>query len=388
MATRHNIQKDSRNGKYFARIYVGEKRKYFNLGTNAREARKKLTELERQIRRGDILADEGSPSQGVSNAPHVGEHPITSSHDTNGASLTILELADLHRHWLKANRAEGTYRLFHDTHTAFVEFVGASTKVSEITRLVMENYYAWAKENRSRSANGGNAHIRNAKSLFLWAEDLEICGCPVKKFPKITETPPETKRFSDDELQTLLNCTWPEGADFREMIIFGLHTGLRPQEIRQLKPSQVIRDGERKYSILIEQHKTARMAHEPKPRSVPLTPEAASIAIHQISLHPKADYVFLNARDEMYTRGVFRQRLRRWCKRAGIKPRPPYALRHTFGSMEAEANINQTVIGQMMGHSQLRTTSRYISNNAAHHRTAIGAIGNRIASLDEKGGDK
>jgi len=43
----------------------------------------------------------------------------------------------------------------------------------------------------------------------------------------------------------------------------------------------------------------------------------------------------------------------------------------------------------MMGHTQLRTTSRYIANNAAHHRVAVGAVGTRISGLDkqEKGSD-
>ena len=35
----------------------------------------------------------------------------------------------------------------------------------------------------------------------------------------------------------------------------------------------------------------------------------------------------------------------------------------------------------MMGHTQLRTTSRYIANNAEHHRNAIQAVGSRVAKL-------
>ena len=223
--------------------------------------------------------------------------------------------------------------------------------------------------------------MRQIKSMFLWAQEMDICLCPVKKFPKTPETPPPTKRFSDEELKILLNCTWPEGEDFRNMIIFGLHTGLRPQELRQLKRIQLHNDSEGNFTVFIQNHKTARTAHEPKPRSVPLTLIAKDIAIRQVAKHPKSEHIFLNGKGEPYTRGVFRQRLLRWCKRAGIKPHPPYAMRHTFGSMEAEANINQTIIAQMMGHSQLRTTSRYISNNAAHHRVAVGAVGDRITGL-------
>lgn len=49
------------------------------------------------------------------------------------------------------------------------------------------------------------------------------------------------------------------------------------------------------------------------------------------------------------------------------------AVPHTFGSMEAEANINQTSLGQIMGHTTIRTISRKISTTiitAAHHFSA------------------
>jgi hypothetical protein len=52
--------------------------------------------------------------------------------------------------------------------------------------------------------------------------------------------------------------------------------------------------------------------------------------------------------------------------------------------MEAEANINQTSLSQIMGHTTIRTTSRYISNNYDHHRKAVGAIESRVASLNPR----
>ena len=378
MAKHHRIQKDDRNGNYFVRIQVAGTRKYFNLGPHLKEARRELARLEKRIARGE-LDFSGTDAAGSAGIPAGAAQPCAGP-DVAGSSLTVRELAERHLDWLRVNRAPGTYALYDDFHKAFVGFVGEK-KVSEITRLVMEDYYAWAKENRGRSANGGNVFLRHAKSLFLWAEEMDICPCPVKKFPKITETPPETKRFTDEEIAKLLSTAPPEFSDFRDMIVFGLQTGLRPQELRQLETSQIVRDGDGRYSVVIQQHKTARMAHEPKPRSVPLTPQAAEIALQQMAAHPNARLIFLNGHGKPYTRGVFRQRLRRWCKRAGIEQRPPYALRHTFGSIEAEANVNQTVIGQMMGHTQLRTTSRYIGNNAEHHRSAINAAGARIAKL-------
>jgi len=122
------------------------------------------------------------------------------------------------------------------------------------------------------------------------------------------------------------------------------------------------------------------MTHEHKARSVPLVPAAVEIYERQYKAHPGTDHLFVNGNEMPYKPRSFRQRLMRWCGRAGIKPRSPYALRHTFGSLEAEANVNQTVIGQVMGHALLQTTTRYIANNYEHHKAAVGAISDRITS--------
>ena len=113
-----------------------------------------------------------------------------------------------------------------------------------------------------------------------------------------------------------------------------------------------------------------------------LVPEALEIIERQVSQHAWRRHVFLNEAGKPYTASVFRQRLKRWCERAGIRPRSPYAVRHTFGSAEAEAGVNQAVLaqtcppqcdsfGRIMGppkglrplwrvnHTQLRTTARY-----------------------------
>ena len=136
-----------------------------------------------------------------------------------------------------------------------------------------------------------------------------------------------------------------------------------------------------------QRHKTSKAMRDALKRTVPLVPEAVEIIDRQIGQHAWRCHVFLNESGKPYTAGVFRQRLKRWCRRAGIKPRPPYALRHTFGSLEAEAGVNQAVLAQIMGHTQLSTTARYINHNAEHHRKAIGAITERINRLAGKTSD-
>jgi integrase len=71
----------------------------------------------------------------------------------------------------------------------------------------------------------------------------------------------------------------------------------------------------------------------------------------------------------------------RWCRRIGIEEFTPYAVRHTFASMEAEAGVNQASLAQMMGHSSTRTTARYISSTESYHRTAVDALAERVANI-------
>ncbi len=382
---KHRIQKDKRNGNYFARLHIEGARKYINLGTILKEAQTELSRLEKRIAHGE-LDTSGAHAPGY--APTVlCPSTLPAPHPALHSDPLLSELIEVHLKWVRDNLAERTLELYVTYEHAFLGFVG-DIRVSAVTRLMLENFFAWSKENHSKSNNGGIAYIRHIKSMLLWGEEMDVCPCPVRKFPKAAETPPETKRFSDEELRKLLGTVSPEFRDFRDMIVFGLHTGLRPQELRGLTRSQLRDEGNGNYAVFIQNHKTAKTAHEPKPRSVPLTPVAMEIALSQLAAHPMSEFVFLNGHGGQYTSNVFRQRFLRWCKRAGIKPRPPYALRHTFGSMEAEANVNQTVIAQMMGHSQLSTTSRYISNNADHHRNAINAAGSRISELRDDGGDK
>jgi len=329
-----------------------------------------LTRLERLHANGELVLQSTTEE-----AP-----PPQLSVDQRGDEITLKELTNVHLDWVGANRAPSTYQLRERYLRAFLRYAG-DRPVSEIDQLILAGFHGWARQHRSKSQNGGNVFLRNVKSMFLWAEDMRICRCPVRKFPYMPEAPPVTMRFTDAELSALLECIKPMSPDFHDMVVFGLLTGLRPPEIRELGRRHYMSDENGKEYLEFQRHKTSKATRDPIKRTVPLVPEAVVILNRQIGKHPRRRHVFLNEAGKPYTASVFRQRLKRWCKRAGIQPRPPYALRHTFGSLEAEADVNQAVLAQIMGHTQLSTTARYVNHNAEHHRKAIGAITDRITRL-------
>ena len=112
------------------------------------------------------------------------------------------------------------------------------------------------------------------------------------------------------------------------------------------------------------------------------TPSGLRVAsLRGLAAHPFSETVFVNADGNPYEARVLHRRIDRWCRKAGIPDFCPYALRHTFGSMEAEAGVNQLALTGLMGHTTPRTTARYVSNSDEFNRGAMDAVATRIIQL-------
>ena len=71
----------------------------------------------------------------------------------------------------------------------------------------------------------------------------------------------------------------------------------------------------------------------------------------------------------------------RLCGQAGVTPLPPYALRHYYATAQALGRTNQTTLSQLMGHSTLQMTSRYVANNTEAHVQANQDLAKKIMSF-------
>ena len=360
----HTLYYDDKTERYFARVQVGNVRKRFWFGSNAKDARDDLNKTLKKIACGEI--------------------PFTTATSTaiitNGKKdMHIKELAHRHLEWVQKNRSAGTYQLRKKYIQAFLDFVG-DCNVVDITRIMLEDFYAHARTNFGRSANGGNEHLSNVKTMFLWAEEMDICDRPVRRFPKIRRMPPATDRVPVKDLRKLL---FSIPLDLCDMVLFGLFSGLRPQELRNLRREHVNLHDDGTSTIVIQRHKTSASAREPVPRSMPLCEAALEIVERQLAVHPGSEYVFVNAAGTPYTKDVLRRRLRRQSKAIGIKTVTPYSLRHTFASMQAESGTNQLSLAQLMGHTSPRTTARYVHNSDEHYRKVMSRQADMVKGLLE-----
>ena len=348
------------NGNFYARI----KGKRINLGRNLQKARIRLRELETQLAKG-TLAFGGAGTTQVTVAGKKDVH--------------IKELAVRHLEWVKENRADKTFVTRQHYVCLFLDFIG-DKMVSEITYADLDAFYAHCRKHHSRGGNGGSHSVREARAFLRWGTEFEICDLPVRRFPAVKKRPPRTKNLSKDELAKLVDAAEPDMAD---LVRFAVATGLRPRELRGLK-SPHIQPANGTTCIRIGEHKTDSTARTYMARSLPLTPEAAEIVNRQMRRHPKSEFVFLNGNDGLYTCDTLRRRMERLSKRAGLEKKTPYSCRHSFGTALGANGVNLAVIAQLMGHSDIHTTTRYIANNDEAHVKAVAVMDKIIPPAPQK----
>ena len=174
------------------------------------------------------------------------------------------------------------------------------------------------------------------------------------------------------------------GCDKHDCIMYGIYTGLRPQELRLLQKEQVVKSASGDYSIFIEHHKTSASSRTPRPRSVPMTPETVEIYQRQCKNHPKSPYVFHDRNGTPYLPRIYSQKFKRKCQRVKIPIKPPYALRHTHANMQAGLGISESVGRSLMGHTKSETYARYTKNTQPYHKDAIALVANHLNGFVKK----
>jgi integrase len=190
--------------------------------------------------------------------------------------------------------------------------------------------------------------------------------CSFEKFPAIKESPARLISPKAEDVERLL-MKMPQ--DLRDMAGFHVLTGCRPQELVGLKKEDLHRENGQAFFVV--KPKSEKLMRQPKPRIIALSRSPLDIVIRAVNQHPDSHTIFVNEDGKPYTTSTYRQRLQRWCKRAGIRRLPPYALRHFFGTHQAGIGTNNQVLSQIMGHTTTRTLSRYVEPVPEYQQKAM-----------------
>jgi site-specific recombinase XerD len=122
-----------------------------------------------------------------------------------------------------------------------------------------------------------------------------------------------------------------------------------------------------------------------KQRRVPLDADVASVIdVYLLAERPEseADRLFLVAKGPHRGQGLtpagLRTIFRYHRELTGVTGGHPHALRHTFGTVLAEAGVDLAVMQALLGHAHVDTTARYVHLAPAHVKAEFDAARERI----------
>ena len=204
------------------------------------------------------------------------------------------------------------------------------------------------------------------KCLTTAYEWLELAEKPPKvRWPKCASY--RTDYLSAEECELLLVSA---SGTPKEMIFTALRTGLRQGELKGLQWSDI--DWENR--ILTVRYSRCDYKKElvppknNKPRSIPL-----DIDVFEM-LHKRkrsTGYVFLDTDGVPFDNKRLTRRLAKIRKTAGLRPFGWHTLRHTFGSHLAMRGAPMAAVKDLMGHSNIVTTMRYVHMAPSTLRSVI-----------------
>jgi integrase len=182
----------------------------------------------------------------------------------------------------------------------------------------------------------------------------------VKGVKFLDEGPGMMRVVSHEEQKRYLNKANPLLRDIATLI---LETGMRPDEVFTLRKENVHLD--RRY-LSVPKGKTVFAR-----RNIPLTDNALNILKRRMR-KAKFGWLFPHRRDPHVPMTTIQKAHEEALKGARLKSRfRLYDLRHTFGSRSAMAGVDLATLKELMGHSNISVTMRYVHPTPEHKQEAV-----------------
>ena len=254
--------------------------------------------------------------------------------------------------------------------SSFMFSIG-KTEILEITRADIGSFIS------SLTKNAGITKARKLstiKSFFNYLAQADVIkNNPATHViaPKISQK--EASYLNGEEYQRLMQTVrdvatpyfWQR--DLAIVTIF-LHTGIRLSELVSLTLDSF---DLRERIILIH-------GKGDKERTIPLNDEVALVIEKYLTKRPSVsnNSLFVSKLGTALSGRSVYHLIKRYLEKAGIKKDRlgVHSLRHSFGASLLDKKVNLVVIQQLLGHTKLETTRRYLHTNKEEMRTAVDTL--------------
>ncbi len=323
-----------KNGKYYCRFQIdGERHHYLcNGATTEKEARK----IENGFRYKVQQQQNGIIAK-------------------NDKCISIKYLVDIFLDYSLLNKKsykQDVYRC-----NVILNFFKANKKIQDIKSVDIENFKAYLIESK-RSKITANRYLENLSKMFnIAVENGWLVKNPIKKKTKFL-TKNYTVRYLTKEEETRL-FKHLNGV-LKDIVVGALQTGLRRSNIIYLKWCNI--DFNFRMIEILENKGNKHIKLYMNDILYDLFKRLEEIK--------SSEYVFINPLTNLpYV--DFRKAWKKALKAANIKNFRFHDLRHTVGTRLAESNVPIPVIKNILAHSSIETTMRYIHNNSKDLKSAM-----------------
>ncbi len=215
--------------------------------------------------------------------------------------------------------------------------------------------YVRSRKSKGLSDATVNREITILKHLLNYAVECGVIESnPVEKFKRLKEEQKERPRFTEDQVQKVIDAVRPE---CRPLFTFIRETGCRREEALSLQHWQI--QEESRLVVFSEDTKSKKY------RYVPLTDEALQ-AVKTLPRLKDCAYVFYNPKTK-YRWSDCRKPWEQAREKVGLPEIQVKDLRRHYAIELAEDGANMHDIQQVLGHASVATTERHYAQFSPKH---------------------
>jgi site-specific recombinase XerD len=194
-------------------------------------------------------------------------------------------------------------------------------------------------------------------NFFYWLRERGLIK-EMPLFPKIKGDDSKSRKAIDVDLQGEALERIP--VSHRDIIEFLTETGLRPGESCALLVEHIdMKHGIARIEGTFSGTKLRQTTKQKRKRVIPLSTRAFEIAVKNMQEKLPKQFLFINpVTNRHYTTNALGKI---WRKKSGLEGITLYeAVRHSFGSQLIDNGVDVTIVKELMGHSDIRTTEKYV----------------------------